>query len=78
MASINVFLWRDTKVHIAQSTTLTVDPLNIKTALLTLQKGTKVILFGTMGNWAYVETTSGTWTRGFVPQSAPNYEQVYD
>ena len=76
--SVNVLLWRDTAVYLTQSTTLTDDPLNSKNALLTLQKGSKVILLGTMGNWAYVETTSGTWARGFVPQSVLNDEQVYD
>ena len=77
-ASVQTMNWRNTAVYLSQYTSLTDDPLNSQSSLLALQQGSKLTLLGTMGNWAYVETTSGTWARGFVPQNVLDYSQVYN
>lgn len=70
--SVKTLTWRNTAAYLTQSTSLTDDPLNSKNTLLMLPQGAEVTLLGTMGSWAYVETTSGSWARGFVPQSSLN------
>ncbi len=76
--SVQPLRWRNTNVSLSRTTSLTDDPLNSQETLLTLQQGWNVTLLGTMGSWAYVETASGDWARGFVPQSVLNYDRVYD
>ncbi len=77
-ASVQTLRWRDTIVYLSKSTPLTDDPLNSQETLLTLPQGVGVTLLGTMGSWAYVETASADWARGFVPQSVLNYDRVYN
>lgn len=45
---------------------LTDDPLNSESPLAVLPAGTELIQLAKMGKWAYVETVSGEWARGFV------------
>jgi len=53
-----------------EDATLTDDPLYSRASLKWLPAGTTVNYLCRMGNWAYIETTSGTRARGFVPLSA--------
>lgn len=56
--------------YLTVAATLTDDPLNSETTVTSLAQGTPVQWLATMGDWAYVETTSGDLQRGFVPWQA--------
>ncbi len=77
-ANVSALSWHETAATLTQDTALTDDPLNSNSALLTLKKGDRVSVLATMGTWAYVETTSTSWARGFVPQSVLQYNRVTD
>ncbi len=49
------------------STNVTDDPLGSEASCAYLREGTSVQWLATMGEWAYVESTDGSLTRGFVP-----------
>lgn len=55
------------KVQVCAQTNMTDDPLNSRTALKRLDKGTEAAWLATMGEWAYVEVTDSARMRGFVP-----------
>jgi len=48
-------------------TNVTDDPLGSGEACAYLGEGVSVQWLATMGEWAYVESTDGSLTRGFVP-----------
>lgn len=58
--------------------TITDDPLNTQWALATLHDGAWVTWLATMGEWAYVESTTGDAIRGFVPVNALSTHRVFD
>ena len=57
---------------------LTDDPLYSGSELLFLQEGLHVTWLATLGEWAYVEVSSGDWARGFVPLSSVTTSQEID
>ena len=56
--------------YLTRRAALTDDPLNSQGALLTLPEGAWVTWLATMGEWAYVESSTGDMVRGFVPLSS--------
>ena len=57
---------------------LTDDPLYSRAVLLSLQEGSQVAWLATLGEWAYVEVSSGDWARGFVPLSCITVLREFD
>lgn len=72
-ASVDSFSALQQSATLTQATVITDDPLFSKNALLTLPQGTTVALLSKMGEWAYIEATSGSLVRGFVPVSSLVY-----
>lgn len=57
---------------------LTDDPLCSRSALAALPKGARVDVLADMSDWAYVESASGDFLRGFVKRDALTLGTVYD
>jgi hypothetical protein len=76
--TVQTLVWRNTTSYVSTDVSLTDDPLNSQKTLLNLAAGEQVTLLGTMGDWAYVETTNGSWARGFVPQSVLTQSTTLD
>ena len=75
------FAFQPVQGFLPQETHLTDDPLNSEKVVLTLTEGTTVKWLASMGDWAYVETTSGTLIRGFVPKDSiaiHTFSEQYD
>lgn len=66
-AEVDALSFQPVQGYLNQATALTDDPLNSQKAVTTLEQGTEVQWLATMGDWAYIETVSGTLLRGFVP-----------
>ena len=64
--------------YTTRRSTLTDDPLNSQSALLTMPEGAWVTWLATMGEWAYVESTTGDMVRGFVPLAAVTTDRRFD
>lgn len=71
-ARVAPLVWDAKVAYLAQDTFLTDDPLYSQSKLLSLPQGQSVWVLATMGDWAYVESGSGDWARGFV-----RLEQLY-
>lgn len=69
-ASVGGVNFTTAAASLSRACVLTDDPLFSQTALLSLPEGSRVTWLATMGDWAYVESTSGDLVRGFVPMSA--------
>lgn len=63
--------------YTTRSVTLTDDPLFSRSAVLTLPEGAWVEWLATMGDWAYIESSTGDLIRGFVPRSALTTDKVF-
>lgn len=57
---------------------ITDDPLYTGAALVELPEGCWVTWLATMGDWAYIESSTGDLLRGFVPVDALRHEKVFD
>lgn len=64
--------------YLKRRAALTDDPLHSQSALLTLPEGAWVTWLATMGEWAYVESTTGDAVRGFVPLSYIETHRVFE
>lgn len=56
---------------------LTDDPLFSQSPLLSLPQGAWVEWLSTMGNWAYVESSTGDLARGFVPVGSLTCNRIF-
>ena len=63
--------------YTTRSVSLTDDPLFTGDTVLTLPQGAWVEWLATMGEWAYVESSTGDQIRGFVPRSALTTDAVF-
>jgi len=64
--------------YLTRRAALTDDPLNSQSTLLTLPEGAWVTWLATMGEWAYVESSTGDLVRGFVPLSSLTMHRVFE
>ena len=62
----------------SQAVSLTDDPLYSRSPLASLPAGAQVTWLASMGDWAYVEVTSPSYARGFVPIDAVNHNRAVD
>ena len=69
--------WESKYAYLAQDASLTDDPLYSQSELAPLPEGQSVLVLASMGEWAYAESGSGDWVRGFVKQSMLHYDMVY-
>lgn len=69
-ADVEHYSFEPTSAYTTSAVTLTDDPLYSGAAILTLPKGAWVEWLSTMGDWAYVESSTGDLVRGFVPVDA--------
>lgn len=69
--------FRPVDARTARDVILTDDPLNTMGQLATLPEGAWVTWLATMGEWAYVESTTGDAVRGFVPLNALTIDRVF-
>lgn len=60
------------------SVTLTDDPLYSQSTLIVLSDSCPVTWLATMGEWAYIESSTGDYLRGFVPAAALRTDRVFD
>ena len=77
-ANVDELSFTPVDAYLTRRVSLTDDPLNSQSALLTLPEGTWVTWLATMGEWAYVESSTGDLVRGFVPVSAISTHRVFD
>ena len=75
-ASVATFAWQGQSAWLSKDATLTDDPLYSKSAILTLPKGAWVTELGTLGDWVYIESSTGDLVRGFVKKDVLNYGRV--
>lgn len=76
-ARVAPLVWDAKVAYLAQDTSLTDDPLYSQSKLLSLPQGQSVWVLATMGDWAYVESGSGDWARGFVKQELLFTDSIY-
>lgn len=57
---------------------VTDDPLYSQAAFAALPANSWVMLLARMGNWAYIESSTGDFFRGFVPLDAVTTSRVFD
>lgn len=76
-AGVAPLVWQEQSAWLSKQATITDDPLYSKSAILTLPKGAWVTVLGTMGDWAYIESSTGDLLRGFVKQDALTYDRVF-
>lgn len=77
-ANVDELAFAPVDAYLTRRVSLTDDPLNSQNALLTLPEGSWVTWLATMGEWAYVESSTGDLVRGFVPLSALTTHRVFD
>ena len=77
-ANVDELAFTPVDAYLTRRVSLTDDPLNSQSVLLTLPEGTWVTWLATMGEWAYVESSTGDLVRGFVPLSALTTHRVFD
>ena len=64
--------------YTTESIIVTDDPLYSGRTMVTLPANTWVTWLATLGNWAYIESSTGDYLRGFVPVSALTTDRVYN
>ena len=74
VASLN---FAASSAYTTRRVSVTDDPLFTETAVLTLPEGVWVECLATMGEWAYIESSTGDLIRGFVPRSALTSDVVF-
>lgn len=63
--------------YTTRSVSVTDDPLFSRASVLTLPEGVWVERLATMGDWAYIESSTGDMIRGFVPADALTTDVVF-
>ena len=63
--------------YTTRSVGVTDDPMYSNDAVLTLPRGTWVVRLAIMGDWAYIESSTGDLIRGFVPADALTTDVVF-
>lgn len=76
-ASVPSLFWQGQSAWLTMDATITDDPLFSKTAVLTLPKGAWVTALSTLGDWVYIESSTGDLLRGFVKRDALRYDRVF-
>ena len=66
------------QAYTTSSVTVTDDPLYSQSTLIALPDGCRVTWLATMGEWAYIESSTGDYLRGFVPAAALRTERVFN
>ncbi|MGN0755039.1 MAG: hypothetical protein ACI4ME_11330 [Aristaeellaceae bacterium] len=64
--------------YTTESIIVTDDPLYSGRKMVTLPANTWVTWLATLGNWAYIESSTGDYLRGFVPVSVLTTDRVYN
>lgn len=77
-AEVEDLAFRPVSAYTTRRATITDDPLNSQSPLVTLPEGTWVTRLATMGEWAYVESTTGDALRGFLPLNAITTDRSFD
>lgn len=76
-ARVDALAFRPVDAYLNRRAGVTDDPLNTQEPLVTLPEGAWVTWLATMGEWAYVESSTGDLLRGFVPVSSLRTHRVY-
>lgn len=76
-ASVSTIVWQEQSAWLSKTATVTDDPLYSQSAILTLPQGAWVTVLGTLGDWAYIESSTGDLLRGFVKRDALSHDRVY-
>lgn len=77
-ANVPALQFNKTNAWTVGTVSVTDDPLYSQSALTTLPEGCRVTWLATMGNWAYIESSTGDYLRGFVPVSSLCINQQFD
>lgn len=77
-ANVPALQFNKTNAWTVGTVSVTDDPLYSQSALTTLPEGSWVTWLATMGNWAYIESSTGDYVRGFVPVSSLHTNQQFD
>lgn len=75
---VNTLRFLNQDAYLTRRASLTDDPLNTQIPLLTLPEGAWVTWLATMGEWAYVESSTGDLARGFIPLSSLSPHRVFE
>lgn len=76
-AAVATLRFAPVTAYTTRAVTVTDDPLFSGAAVLTLPQGVRVGWLATMGEWAYIESSSGDLLRGFVPADALTRDVVF-
>lgn len=76
-AAVPALRFSPVAAYTTRSVVMTDDPLFSGASVLTLPQGIWVEWLATMGDWAYVESSTGDLVRGFVPVSALTRDVVF-
>lgn len=75
---VNTLHFLNQDAYLTRRAALTDDPLNSQSTLLILPEGAWMTWLATMGEWAYVESSTGDMVRGFVPLSSISTHRVFE
>lgn len=64
--------------YLAADTAVTDDPLYSQATLAMLPGGAPVSMLATLGDWAYIESSTSDLLRGFVPQATLTFARTYN
>ena len=76
-AQVSTLNFSPMAAYTTRSVSVTDDPLFSEKSVLTLPQGAWVEWLATMGEWAYIESSTGDLIRGFVPKSALTSDVVF-
>ena len=76
-ASVKTLNWQPQMARLTHKTTLTDDPLFSRDALFTLPEGAPVTELAQMGDWVYIESSTGDFLRGFVKRSDLTTDRIF-
>ena len=77
-ANVSVLQFNNTSAWTTKVVNVTDDPLYSQSSLISLPEGCLVTWLASMGDWAYIESTTGDYLRGFVPVNSLRINQEFD
>ena len=77
-ANVAPLNWKPQDAWLTRETIITDDPLYSRSSLITLPEGAWVTALAKMGDWVYVESSTGDYLRGFVKRTDLRYDMVFD
>lgn len=75
---IETLKWSFDQAYLLKNADLTDDPFSSQRSLMTLMEGLKVTQLSVLGDWTYIETSSGDLARGFIKSNNLGHGQLFN